>query len=442
MTQRLAATYPKHIETLCRRHDAALEASGFARVVLHSGASRLLYMDDNATPFRANPPFKAWVPLVSHPDCYVVYKPGRKPALIYYQPADYWHSVPQPPSGYWPEAFDVTVVDTREQALAALPGPGADTAWLGEADHCPGDREYALNPPRLASELDFARACKTDYEIACLRDASAIGARAHAAAKAAFYAGRSEFDIHMAYCTAAGQGDNELPYTNIVALNENAATLHYTALKPLNPPSRQSLLIDAGAAFNGYASDITRTYSADSEAFASLVNTVEEIELALCELVTPGRSYVDIHEEAHRLVAVALADHGLVTCSAETALDRGLTRVFFPHGIGHFIGLQVHDVGGHQGNPQGDPAPPPEAHPFLRLTRTLEAGHVVTIEPGIYVIDQLLDEVRGTDTARDIHWDAVDMLRPFGGVRVEDNVVCTSGEPENLTRNAFAALQG
>ena len=100
----------------------------------------------------------------------------------------------------------------------------------------------------------------------------------------------------------------------------------------------------------------------------------------------------------------------------------------------------MHDVSGFSVNPQGKQKEKPAGHPYLRLTRTLEPGFVVTIEPGVYFIDALLDAARTSAHAKHIAWDRVEQLKPYGGIRVEDNVACTSGEPENLTRAAFAAL--
>jgi Xaa-Pro dipeptidase len=114
--------------------------------------------------------------------------------------------------------------------------------------------------------------------------------------------------------------------------------------------------------------------------------------------------------------------------------------VFFPHGVGHLLGLQVHDVAGFSVDEQGAQKARPQGHPYLRLTRTLEPGFVVTIEPGLYFIDMLLDEARNGAHGKHINWRRVDEFRPYGGVRVEDNVACTADEPENLTRDAFAAL--
>jgi Xaa-Pro dipeptidase len=125
--------------------------------------------------------------------------------------------------------------------------------------------------------------------------------------------------------------------------------------------------------------------------------------------------------------------------SAESAVESGVSSTFFPHGLGHLLGLQVHDVGGLQRDESGGTVSRPAGHPYLRCTRTLEPGMVTTIEPGIYFIDMLLAELKNKPAARDVDWARVDAFRRYGGIRIEDDVVCTDGEPENLTRDAFAA---
>ncbi len=116
--------------------------------------------------------------------------------------------------------------------------------------------------------------------------------------------------------------------------------------------------------------------------------------------------------------------------------------MFFPHGIGHLLGLQVHDVAGLAADDSGrTEIARPTGHPYLRLTRRLEPGMVVTIEPGLYFIDLLLDEAQKNGLGRYIAWDVVRRLQPYGGIRIEDDVACTaSGTPENLTRDAFAKV--
>jgi len=129
----------------------------------------------------------------------------------------------------------------------------------------------------------------------------------------------------------------------------------------------------------------------------------------------------------------------VINVSADHAIDTALTSVFYPHGIGHLLGLQVHDVGGLQRDPAGGVIERPYNHPFLRLTRKLEDGFVVTVEPGFYFIDQLLEEAKQKPLGRMIEWSRVAQLRKFGGVRIEDDVVAVPGGHENLTRPAFQA---
>jgi Xaa-Pro dipeptidase len=141
---------------------------------------------------------------------------------------------------------------------------------------------------------------------------------------------------------------------------------------------------------------------------------------------------------AHHVLAGILREHDFVRMSPEAAVASGVSSTFFPHGLGHMIGLQVHDVGGFQKADSGGTLPKPEGHPYLRFTRTLEPRMVVTIEPGLYFIDMLLAQLKSTPEAKNINWDKVDKFRRYGGIRIEDDVACTDGAPENLTRDAFA----
>ena len=138
-----------------------------------------------------------------------------------------------------------------------------------------------------------------------------MAARAHQAARDAFLAGKSEFDIHLAYLDSAGQIDAELPYNSIVAVNEHAAVLHYQRREQIAQAERRSFLIDAGATHFAYASDITRTYAAHAGEFASLVDAMEEVELSLAGQVRPGLSYPQFHLAAHRQIADVLHAAGM-----------------------------------------------------------------------------------------------------------------------------------
>ncbi|MFT3761232.1 MAG: Xaa-Pro dipeptidase [Pseudoxanthomonas sp.] len=434
-----APLYAEHLIELKRRADEALARGGFDHLVVPSGTQHWQAFDDRDYPYAVNPQFKHWLPLTKLPHSWLVYTPGRKPTLIYHQPRDYWHVVPGAPRGWWVEHFDIHVIRNPDEALPLLPKPAARCAILGEAQSALGD--YAPNnPPAVIDYLEYQRSYKTPYEIALMREAQRIAVRAHRAAEAAFREGRSEFDIHMAYCAAAGQDANDLPYGNIVALNEHGAVLHYTDLGRTAPAPVRSFLIDAGASACGYAADITRTYAKDRDGeFQALIDAVDAAQVAMGRAVRAGVDYKRLHIDAHLQLMAILKDFGLIRVSPETALESGLSFAFFPHGLGHPLGLQVHDVAGFAANDRGGKIPRPEGHPYLRMTRVLEPGMVVTIEPGIYFIDMLLEDARAKGLGDQVDWSRVDAFRPYGGIRIEDDVLCTDGEPENLTRPAFAA---
>ena len=437
----LGRLYAGHVETVCARHDRALERSGAAHAVVFAGCPRTLFLDDQDYPFKANPHFLAWVPLADVPLSYIVYTPGEKPVLIYNIPRDYWHPVPEQPAGYWTACFDIRIVHDLEAAAAHLPADREKCILIGEigqATHAFGIER--INPSAALNVLHFARGQKTSYELACMRAASRRGARGHVAAEAAFRDGAPEFAIHRAFCEAVTHTDSELPYDNIVALNEHGAVLHYTNLDRQAPVPVRSFLIDAGAQVHGYAADITRTHTLDDQRFAELIHRVDAAQRAIVGAVRAGVDYAELHLQAHRELGQVLVDAGLATGDPDTLLENRVTSAFYPHGLGHLLGIQVHDVGGFMADDGGTTIERPEGHPFLRLTRTLEEDMVLTIEPGLYAIDMLLAELRGTPGEALVDWAAVEWLRPFGGVRIEDNVRVTADGCENLTRDAFTAV--
>jgi Xaa-Pro dipeptidase len=429
--------YKPHLQILMRRAEQSLAASGFDALVIHAGSPPTQFLDDQDYPFKVNPHFKTWVPIVDNPRCILVFVPGARLKVLFYQPNDYWHKPARLPQAPWTAEVDLIAMDDPSKVSAHWAGIGR-TAYVGPDGFAAGTDPACINPPELLSRLHFDRAVKTAYELECMRRASDLGARGHRAALAAFRRGGSEYEAHMRYLEACAQREDEMPYNNIVAYNENSAVLHYQRLERTSPSSLRSFLIDAGAQYRGYASDITRTYAAFPSRFADLVEAVDAAQRALCGEIVAGRDYRDVHLSAHRRLGEVMQGIGLTKISGQSALELGVTGVFFPHGIGHLLGLQVHDVGGVMGDAEGHERRRPEGHPYLRLTRMLEPGVVVTVEPGIYLIDSLLAAAHADSRRAHIDWTVVEELKPFGGVRIEDNVVTTASGPENMTRDAFA----
>lgn len=436
--------FQQHIDTLQRSWGEALQHTlpGCDAILVHSGGSHNYFADDHAPPFKAWGHFLRWAPL-DRPDQFVLFRPGHKPRLLAFVPRDFWHDQALVTEDWWAGSLDITFMENLSELATQLPEVSS-LAFLGENRALAaelGIPAAQINPTPLLSWLDFDRAVKTGYEISRLRQANAHALRGHAAAEQSFRAGGDEYDIHQAYLSACRVLDQELPYSNIIALNEKAAILHYQnkrryAERASQPPN-QVLLIDAGCRAQGYCSDITRTWAAADAhpVFHDLLSGMQSLQESLVRSVKPGVSFADLHRQAHLAIAELLADCGICLGDADTLVNNGTSTVFFPHGLGHLLGLQVHDVGGRLANRAGELAPPPDTWPGLRNTRTLDAGAVVTIEPGLYFIPSLLETARTSPLAKSINWNLTEQLMPFGGIRIEDNVLATDQGADNLTRN-------
>jgi Xaa-Pro dipeptidase len=431
----LTTTYAAHIAWLQRTYAEALDAAGFEAAVIHSGTPlKRAEADDQYWPLRPVPHFQHWLPLAV-PDCALIVRPGERPRLLWHRPYNYWEQPPEPDSDHWQSQFDIVVVDSMDALRSHLPREGV--AVIGERRMPPegwsvGD---ALNPDGLVEQLDKLRVHKSAYEVLCIAEANRRAAAGHKKVAEAFVAGEaSELDLHLLFLATTRQDDPETPYKNIVALGPHAATLHHIAYgRAVSGRVNESLLIDAGASFQGYTSDITRTYVKGSgeaaQRFGELVARVERMQQRLCAEVAVGLPFPDLHERAHGYVAEILFEMGIVRLPAADIATTRITRAFFPHGLGHSLGLQCHDVGCAE-------IPPTEATDWLRNTTTIAPGQVFSIEPGIYFIEGKLAELRAGPHAADVDWRLVEELAQFGGVRIEDDIhVLGEDTPAaNLTR--------
>ena len=438
MTDGLETRYPAHVRTRQTMAEVALGATGFDAMVLQAGRPFTYHADDQDAPFHTAPHFAHWVPMEG-PRHLLLVRPGKRPMLVRVAPEDYWYE--QAPLGdpFWAREFDLVELKSEDEAWKHVESSTslAKTAYVGDSPESASARGITrrhANTPGLTARLDWDRSFKTPYEVECLEEATRMAARGHAAAKAAFLAGASEIEIHQTYVAAVGCVDEDLPYPSIVALDKKGATLHYQRKRTHR--NGKVLLIDSGAKHLGYGSDITRTWTAqDCEpAFRKLVGGLDQLQQELCASVKPGKPYGDVHHAAHARVGDLLKELGVLKKGGEEAVGLGLTSPFFPHGVGHFLGIQVHDVSGRQKSPKGGTVAPPPQHPYLRTTRTIAEDQVFTIEPGIYFIDLLLGPLRESANASLVDWKLVERLEPCGGARIEDNVVVTKDGHRNLTR--------
>ncbi len=436
----LVTLYQGHLKTLQARAQQALARAKLDAMLIHSGELLTVFLDDHTYPFKVNPQFKAWVPVTSVPNCWLWVDGVNKPKLWFYSPVDYWHNVEPLPQSFWTDEIEIVALKSADDIAQLLPAQRENVAYIGPTPARAGQlgiKAELINPRATIDFLHYHRSIKTDYELYCMREAQKTAVIGHRAAKEAFLSGLSEFDINGAYLSATGHRDIDVPYGNIIALNEHAAVLHYTQLDQLPPEHARSFLIDAGTEYNGYAADLTRTYAAQSDSdYAQLIRDMNEEELALIGALKAGARYTEYHQQMHQRIAKLLLKHQLVKGLSEEALvAENLTGPFMPHGVGHPLGLQVHDVAGFMQDDSGTHLAAPEQYPYLRCTRILEPRMVLTIEPGIYFIESLLAPWREGKFSQHFNWERIEALKPYGGIRIEDNVIIREQGVENMTRD-------
>ncbi|MCC5935543.1 MAG: aminopeptidase P family protein [Balneolales bacterium] len=286
----------------------------------------------------------------------------------------------------------------------------------------------------LPEALAYCRSIKTDRELELMRRASKAASEAHLIAMKRAQTAEWEYEVKADYeHHLIKQGMLHHPYNGIFASGKNSAILHYVD-NSRRIPKGSHFLIDAGAEYKGYAADITRTFPVSGK-FDGVFGDLYRIVLrALAETTSgarPGIKMEDLHLHACQVILSGLKDLGLVHGSIDDMMQVNLFALFFPHGLGHFLGLDTHDVGGYL---KGiEPIDRPGLR-FLRARRTLEKGMVVTIEPGLYMIPALLEPAFSDPKHKPfLNESKLRGLLDFGGIRIEDNLVITETGYENLT---------
>jgi Xaa-Pro aminopeptidase len=305
-------------------------------------------------------------------------------------------------------------------------------AWLGSPP--PNAHLDVELTQELRCELSAVRRVKDGVELARMRAAQQATRAAFAVAVPLLRVGVSERQVQIEFeAEAFRRGAEAMAYDTIVGGGSNSGVLH-AAPTGRRFAAGELVLIDAGAQYLGYASDITRTYPVGGSLTSvqgeihGVVHRAEQAAIARCE---PGVEWRDVHRAAAVSIAEGLAALGILRGGPEELVDSGATALFFPHGIGHLVGLGVRDAGG---TPLRERRHDPKPYPNLRIDLPLEPGLVVTVEPGIYFVPAILGDPETRRRYRaSVDWDAVDGLMGFGGVRIEDDVLITASGHEVIT---------
>lgn len=296
------------------------------------------------------------------------------------------------------------------------------------------DRGFTVETEALADALTYCRVIKTDWELDQLREASRVNDLAYEAVMKAIKPGMYEYELKAIFTKV--QIENGLlqdAYNGIFASGDNASILHYVENNSQTKDG-DLFLMDAGFECNGYASDFTRTFPVNgkyTEIQAGIYNAVLDAQNQVIEAIKPGVLMEDLHLLAAKVMMEGLRELDIVRGDIDEIMEHDIFALFFPHGLGHFLGLDTHDVGGY---PKGVDRIDRPGIKFLRARRELQPGMVITIEPGIYFVPAVLEPaIKDPEKAQYLNADKVKSLMSFGGVRIEDDIVVTEDGYENLT---------
>ncbi|GAB7364781.1 hypothetical protein MBLNU230_g5579t1 [Neophaeotheca triangularis] len=413
--------------------------------------TKMVEDDDQATHFRQRRHFY-YVTGCDLPDCYFAYDIEADESTLWIPPVDpdmvMWAGMPLLPDAAR-EQYNIDHVLTTDdlksgKSLASMLKNKSTTVFTildrADLDILHSDEIAKLKPDidteRLRPAIEANRMVKDDYEIAMIRHANIVSSYAHQQVLKSVHAASNERELNAVFvmhCHA--NGCREQAYGCICAAGPNASSLHYLHNDQAFS-DKQNLLLDAGCEYNTYCSDITRTFplnpsgkfTPESKAIYNLVLAMQSHCMAQ---IRANVRWEDVHLLAHRVAAQGLRDLGILNSeqTVDEIMETKVTTRFFPHGLGHFIGMDTHDVGGN-----ADPDDPDEIYKYLRIRGRLPANSVVTNEPGIYFRPFPLKQ-----ELADGKWDGVvDQLVlarywAVGGIRIEDDVWVKEDGCENLT---------
>lgn len=299
----------------------------------------------------------------------------------------------------------------------------------------------------LAEALIALRLCQDEFAQQQLRAAIPPTAAAYRRAREQLRPGLNERHVLAELVAEAIRWGMELSFPPIVS--KRAEILHNTESKDILEEG-DLLLIDFGVETpEGYASDVTRTWPVGerfSDRQRDVYQIVLEAQQAAIAAVKPGTEYWEVHLVASRALARGLIDLGMLSGEVDSLVERGAHALFFPHGIGHLVGLDVHDLeefGDLAGYAPGRARDPRFGFNFLRLNRPLQSGMVVSIEPGLYFVPALLDcPERRALYADCVRFDRVEPFRQVRGIRIEDEVLVADSGHEVLTACIPKQIEG
>jgi len=444
--------FKQNRQRLCQRLRDNEKVPSNAIVVLQSGMSETRDCSDHEPIFRQESYFH-WAFGVEEPDCFGAIEVSTGKAILFPPklPEEYavwmgrllttedFKHLYEVDEVHFTDKMAAALKDKNPSVLLTLHGLNTDSGKYSREAVFEGIAEFKVNNEVLHPEITECRVIKTELELQVLRYSNKISSNAHIEVMKAMRPGMYEYQAESLFqhtCRFVG-GLRMMAYTCICGSGHNGSVLHYGHAGAPNSKRIQDgdmCLFDMGGEYYCYASDITCSYPANGK-FTPDQKVVYEAVLAasraVMAAVKPGVSWVDMHLLAERTMLSSLLTHGIVQGDVDRMMAVRLGAVFMPHGLGHFMGIDTHDVGGY---PEGWERRSEAGLKSLRTSRTLQPGMVITIEPGCYFINHLLDAALSRNDQREFMVEeSIARLRGFGGVRIEDNIAITEDGMELFT---------
>ena len=305
--------------------------------------------------------------------------------------------------------------EERKQAVQPL--------TFTEKGHLPEDQFdqsvfLPWNLDALHNAIDECRVTKDAYEVAAIRKANEVSTAAHIAVMKNLKHVHNEQELEAVFLERSiALGCKEQAYHGIFGSGRHAATLHYQANnQPLS--GRWNLLVDAGAEWECYCSDVTRTmplsgkFNEESEQIYKIVQRMQE---ECFSMLKAGVQWEDVHVRAHEVAIEELLSLGILKGDKKAIFDARTSVAFFPHGLGHYLGMDTHDTGGHPNYEDKD-----KMFQYLRVRGKLPEGSVITVEPGVYFCKFIIEPyLRDEKQSGLIDEQVLDKYWDVGGVRIE-----------------------
>lgn len=427
----------------CRRVAKYLTEQGKARdgvIYLEAQKMHMVEDDDQAMQFRQRRYF-FYLSGCKLPDAYLIYSIPLDKLTLFIPPIDpdevIWSGLPESKEEALAK-YNIDEVKYTNEVNAALAayGPSQSTTVYAipeqVSDHITFLPFKATNLDSLRTAIDECRVVKDSYEVALIRKANQISTLAHIEAQKVAQHATNEEELYGAFIgTCISNGAHEQAYHSICATGTSCATLHYVRNdQPLR--NRLNVLMDAGAEYECYCADITRTFplsgsfTPESQTVYDIVKEMQEVAF---KMLHANVQWEDVHAETHKVAIKGLVKAGVLVGDEQELFDKRVSVAFYPHGLGHYLGMDTHDTGGHANYADED-----SMFKYLRVRGRVPAGAVITVEPGVYFCRFIIEPVlENPELSKYIDKEVLERYWEVGGVRIEDDALITEDGYDNLT---------